>query len=282
MKFMLSGSHGLIGSALKFALKEKGHEIIALSRDFSKPLDFHGIDGVIHLGGENIAAKRWSSAQKRRICESRINSTTHLADQIQRSSVKPRLFICASAIGYYGNRGQEQLNEESSNGQGFLSEVCVNGERAANRAANSSTRVVCLRTGMVLSTQGGALKKMLPPFRSGGGGVLGNGLHYMSWISLDDAIAAICFIIHNEHLTGPINIVSPHPVTNYTFTKTLRKTLHRPTILGMPAVAVRFIFGKMADELLLSSTKVVPTKLLSNGYTFKHAELSSALKDILK
>jgi len=282
MKIMVSGSHGLVGSALLESLKKQGHEVVRLGRDFTKPLDFEGVDAVVHLAGENIAKGRWNNAKKQRIESSRVDGTSQLANQIALSKNKPRVIISASAIGFYGDRGNEELSEESEAGSGFLPEVCVKWENAAQPATDAGVRTVFLRTGIVLSREGGALKKMLPPFKMGGGGILGDGKQHMSWISLDDMVGIIEFLIHKGACSGAFNLVSPNPVTNHDFTKVLGNVLHRPTILPLPAFAARLMFGEMADALLLSSAKVLPKKLLEAGYQFKHPDLKPALEEILK
>lgn len=281
MKILLSGSSGLIGSELSEDLKSDGHEIVALPRTFEKPIDFSGVDAVVHLAGENIAAGRWTADKKQRIKESRIKGTTQLAQQLSLSKNKPSVFICASAIGYYGDRENEILDESSPPGTGFLPEVCIEWENATRPAEDAGIRTVRIRTGMVLSSKGGALKKMLPPFKLGGGGIMGNGTQYMSWISLEDEVAIIRYMIDNPHIEGSVNLVSPNPVTNREFTKTLGKVIKRPTIIPMPAFAARLLFGEMADALLLSSTRVFPNKLISSGYEFKHPTLETALRSLL-
>lgn len=282
MKILLSGSHGLIGSALKQHLEKLGHAVIALSRDLSAPIDFTGVDAVIHLAGESIAEGRWNAEKKNRIEESRVVGTLNLSRQIAASTEKPAVFISASAIGYYGNRGSDFMDESSDPGCGFLSEVCKKWEDSTRPAAEAGVRTVNIRTGIVLSTSGGALKQMLPPFRFGFGGILGNGRQYMSWISMDDMIQIFMFILNDKTFTGPVNLVSPHTETNREFTRILGKILHRPTLVPLPAFAARILFGEMADALLLSSTRVVPQKLLKAGYRFKHDTLHSALKDLLE
>jgi uncharacterized protein (TIGR01777 family) len=281
MKVLISGSHGLVGTALCSVLQNKGVEIIRLGRDFSENIDFRGIDAVVHLAGENIADGRWTATKRKRIEESRVAGTANLAKQILKSDSKPDVFISASAIGYYGNRLDEEISEKSTKGAGFLAEVCDKWECAAQSVEAANVRTVILRTGIVLSKEGGALRKMLLPFKAGAGGVLGNGKQFMSWISLTDMVEIIQFLINREDLHGPFNLVSPNPVTNYQLTKSLGKILRRPTIMPFPATVARFIFGKMADALLLSSTKVLPIKLIEAGYHFKHEDLNSALKEIL-
>ena len=282
MNIGISGSSGLVGSALKKYLEGEGHTTISLPRTFENPIDFSTIDAVIHLAGESIASGRWTPEKKARIEESRVLGTRQLAKQLASAKSSPSIFISASAIGYYGSREDEILDENSSRGNDFLSDVCEKWEAATSEAEEAGIRTVKLRTGIVLSNRGGALQKMLPPFKFGGGGILGSGKQYMSWISLDDMVQGILHSIETESLVGPVNFVAPNPVTNYTFTKTLGKILHRPTFLPLPAFAARIIFGEMADALLLSSTRVTPKKLVESGYTFKHENLQSALKDILK
>ena len=217
----------------------------------------------------------------KRIEESRVKGTAQLAEQLADSDHKPSVFICASAIGFYGNRGDDMIVEDSASGEGFLPQVCVKWETAALPAAQAGIRTVWIRTGIVLSKEGGALKKMLPPFNMGAGGILGSGRQYMSWISLADEVAAIRFLIENNSVSGAVNLTAPNPETNREFTKTLGRALKRPTVLPMPAFAVRMLFGEMGVELLLGSTRVLPKKLTDAGYEFQHPHLASALEDIL-
>jgi len=281
MNIAISGSHGLIGSALKKALEARGDTVYRLSRDFSKTINFSGIDAVIHLAGESIAEGRWNTEKKKRIENSRVEGTRLLAQQISESSHQPKVFISASAIGYYGNRGSMELDETSQPGSDFLSTVCRKWESSAKAVEQAGIRTALIRTGIVLSEKGGALKKMLPPFKMGAGGILGNGNQYMSWIALDDMISAIMYIMEKSSLFGPVNLVAPHPKTNKDFTKTLGKVIKRPTIMPLPAFAARLLFGEMADALLLSSTRVVPKKLIDAGYSFEYPELQPALEHIL-
>jgi uncharacterized protein (TIGR01777 family) len=281
MKILVSGLSGLIGSALQKSLEADGHQVGRLPRTFDAPIDFSGIAAVVHLAGESIAEGRWNAAKKLRIEQSRVSATRQLAEQLAKSDSKPAVFICGSAIGFYGNRGNEVLDENSPAGSGFLPGVCEKWEAASAPAANAGIRTVNIRTGVVLSSKGGALRKMLPPFKMGAGGILGSGKQYMSWISLDDEVKAIRFLIENEAIDGPVNLVAPHPASNLEFTNALGKVLHRPTILPLPAFAARLLFGEMADALLLGSTRVIPKKLVAAGYIFCHADLQSALTDIL-
>src|SRR5580658_6655345 len=294
-KILVSGSSGLIGAALIPALKSSGYEITCLVRsaasgkeqiqwDPSHPLapeSVSGFDAVVHLAGESIVG-RWTEAKKRRIRESRVKGTLRLAEALAQAPQRPRVFISASAIGYYGDRGEETLREDSSPGTGFLPEVCREWEAATEPAAKAGIRTVQVRFGLVLSRHGGALQKMLPPFRLGVGGNMGNGRQWWSWIDIDDLVGAVQHVIKTETLRGPVNLVGPNPVTNAEFTKTLASVLSRPAILPMPAFAARLVFGQMGDELLLASQRVEPAKLLAHGYVFQKPELRAALEDILK
>ncbi|HXR14687.1 MAG TPA: TIGR01777 family oxidoreductase [Terriglobales bacterium] len=295
-KVLISGSSGLLGSALMQSLGTDGYEITRLMRrptaaagqiawDFAQPLapqSVSGFDAVIHLAGESIAS-RWTESKKKAIRDSRVLGTRHLAEALARAASPPRVFISASAIGFYGDCGDEILREDSaSGGSGFLPEVCREWEAAADPAVNAGTRTAFLRTGIVLSAKGGALKQMLPPFRMGLGGRISSGRQWMSWIDLQDEIGAIRHILANESLSGPVNSVSPHPVTNAEFTKTLASVLSRPAIFPMPAFAARLVFGQMGDELLLGSQRVEPAKLTASGYVFQKPDLRRALRDILK
>ena len=281
MKILLSGSSGLIGSALKSSLINEGHEVLPLSRDFNQSIDFTNVDVVIHLAGENIAQGRWTKEKKAEIKNSRINNTRLLSEQIAASNHKPSLFISSSATGFYGDRLDSILDEQSSSGSGFLPEVCVEWEQSTQPAEQAGVRTVHIRTGIVLSKKGGALKKMLPPFQMGGGGILGSGNQYMSWISLEDEIRAISFIIHNSNIVGPVNLTAPNPVNNKEFTKVLGKVLKRPTIVPLPGFAAKLIFGEMADAILLTGNRVLPNKLIEAGFKFNHETLEIALKNVL-
>jgi uncharacterized protein len=297
MKVLVSGSSGLVGSALLPALGGAGHQIVRLVRSRPRPgeasilwdpsagrLDvagLEGLDAVVHLAGESVASGRWTSGKKARIRDSRVGGTKLLSESIARTSRPPRVLVCASAIGYYGNRGDEVLLEDSPPGNDFLAEVCRAWEAAAEPATRKGLRVVPLRFGVILSGAGGALAKMLPPFRLGLGGVLGSGRQYMSWISIDDAVGAILHALATEPLRGPVNAVAPQAVTNLVFTKTLGRVLSRPTIVPMPAFAARAAFGEMADALLLSSARVEPARLKATAYRFRHPDLEGALRHLL-
>jgi uncharacterized protein (TIGR01777 family) len=291
---LISGSSGLIGNALVVALRADGHDVRCLVRGAvaapgqiswnpAQPLapeSVSGFDAVVHLAGESIAT-RWTEAKKRRIIESRVPATQNLVSALAKAQQRPRVFICASAIGYYGDRGEEILPEDSPSGEGFAAEVCCHWEAAAQAAASVGIRAVQIRTGVVLSAAGGALAKMLPPFRLGLGGNVGNGHQWMSWIDLRDEVGAIQHLLATDSIHGPVNMVSPNPVRNAEFTKTLASVLHRPAIFPMPAFAARLAFGQMADELLLASQRVQPAKLASSGYRFEYPDLRIALASIL-
>lgn len=243
--------------------------------------EVESFDAVIHLAGESLAGGRWTAARKARIRESRVNSTQLLADRLTRLKHRPKLFFCASAIGIYGNRGNECLTEEALPGEGFLAEVCKEWEAAAKCASSAGIRVVHLRFGVILSSHGGALQKMLTPFQLGLGGVIGSGDQYWSWITLDDVVGAIEHLLTSQNADGGVNVVSPEPVTNREFTKVLGRILRRPTLLHVPRFAARLAFGELADEALLASQRVAPTKLLNNGYSFRYPVLEGALRRVL-
>jgi uncharacterized protein (TIGR01777 family) len=253
-----------------------------------------GFDAVIHLSGESVTG-RWTDAKKKRIRDSRVVSTQNLSQALANADPRPKTFICASAIGYYGNRGDEPLTEESPSGDGFLSEVCREWEAATKTATDAGIRTVNLRIGLVLSHDGGALKPMLLPFRLGLGGRIGNGRQWWSWIHIADLVSAVHHILQNasnsdverrasstgQPISWPINMTSPNPVTNADFTRSLAGTLKRPAILPVPAFAARLAFGELADEGILASARVVPRKLLESGFQFKYSDLIAALKDLL-
>ena len=296
MRILVSGSHGLVGSALMKALTADGHEIFRLVRhapDSGSEIEWspdrysiaisriEGFDAVYHLAGESIASGRWNDEKKRKIRESRTKGTKLLADALANLAQPPKTLISASAIGYYGNRGDELLTENSPPGSDFLAGVCVEWEKATDHARGKGVRIVNTRFGIILDKDGGALAKMLPPFRMGIGGRIGDGKQWMSWIALDDVIGALQFVLANESMNGPVNFVAPNPVTNAEFTKALGKALSRPTLFPIPAFGVRLAFGEMADALLLSSQRVEPKRLKSSGYEFKHSQLDEALRVVL-
>jgi uncharacterized protein len=294
-KILVSGSSGLIGTALTAVLQANGYEVTRLVRGvpFSQnqipwnpgePIQadtVSGFEAVVHLAGESIVG-RWTEAKKQRIRESRVAGTRLLAEALVKAAQRPRALVSASAIGYYGDRGEEILREESPSGTGFLSEVCLGWECASVSAAQAGIRTVQVRIGVVLSSDGGALAKMLMPFRLGLGGKMGNGRQWWSWIALQDVVGAILHVLKTSSLQGPVNAVAPHPVTNAAFTKTLGAVLSRPTIFPMPGFAARLALGQMADELLLASQRVEPAKLRSSGYVFQQPDLKPALQALLK
>jgi len=295
MNILISGASGFIGRHLSNFLSGQGYKVFSLQRkEPSNPpywnidknvVDLgkcNQIDVVIHLAGENIASGRWTKKKKEKIESSRIKGTKLLCEYVSSLKNKPKLLISASAIGFYGDRGEETLTEDSPKGTGFLADVCKKWEKETRIALNSGIRVVNMRFGMVLSPYCGALKKMLIPFRLGLGGVIGTGKQYISWISIEDVLGAIYHIIKDENMIGPINFVSPNPVTNRYFTKTLAQILHRPALIPLPSLMVQVLLGEMANELLLSSTKVIPKKLIYSGYSFRYSSLESTFKTYFK
>lgn len=299
----ITGASGLVGSQLTPFLTTGGHQAIALSRKSSRTKNsakaavcesagwdpntgelFTGdapLDAVVHLAGENIAAGRWNDRRKQAIRDSRVGPTRRLSEHLANRSQKPRVLLCASAIGFYGDRGDETLTEQSEIGQGFLPEVCREWEEATRPAAEAGIRVVKLRFGVILTPKGGALANMLTPFNLGAGGVIGSGEQYWSWVALDDVIGAIHHAMFVDSLIGPVNVTAPHPVMNREFTKTLGEVLRRPTIFPLPAFAARLMLGEMADALLLASARVLPSRLLETGYEFRFDQLEPALRHVL-
>ena len=294
-RVLLSGSSGLLGTALSASLKTCGFDVTRLVRgrvssedqihwDPMRPPNadsVSGFDAIIHLAGETVVG-RWTAAKKAKIRDSRVASTRNLVHALTIMPKRPRVLITASAIGYYGDRADEPLNEMSSSGAGFLANVCREWEAAAKPAADAGIRVVQLRTGVVLSREGGALRKMLLPFRMGVGGKVGSGLQWMSWIHIQDWVGAVQHILKNDLLQGPVNMVAPKPVTNAEFTKTLASVLRRPAIFPVPAFAAKLAFGEMAEDVLLASQRVEPARLITSGYPFQYSELEKALVAILK
>jgi uncharacterized protein (TIGR01777 family) len=278
MKVAVTGASGLIGSALVESLKAAGHEVTRVPRGQFDVAE--GRDAVVHLAGENIAG-RWTAQKKQRIRDSRVEGTRRLCEALVKMSARPKVLVCASAIGYYGDRGDEVLTEESAPGSGFLAEVCRDWEAATRPASQKGVRVVNLRFAVVLSAKGGALAKMLFPFKLGLGGIVGSGRQWWSWVAVDDVVGAIAQALTTEQLSGPVNVASPQPVTNREFTKTLGKVLGRPTIFPMPAFAARLAFGEMADAALLASARVQPAKLAASGYRFRYPDLAHALRHVL-
>lgn len=298
MRILVTGSSGLVGSALVPNLTEKGHEVYRLIRNQNKvnKTDIHwdpnsGIlnvesledfNVIIHLAGENISSRRWSKNQKDKISQSRIQSTRLLVDKISETKNPPQLFISASAIGYYGSQGSELLTEQSAKGEGFLADLVQNWEKMAGCIQSKEIRSAFLRFGIILSERGGALAKLLLPFRLGLGSTISDGQQYMSWISLSDVVQIIDYIIQIEKISGPVNLVAPEPVTNSQYSKALGKALKRPVIFKAPSSILRLVLGEMADSLLLSSSRVIPRKLIDNGYTFLHPTIKDAFDSIFE
>lgn len=297
MKILVSGSHGLVGKALVRSLTADGHEVVRLvrgERAFGSPevqwqpdqgrIDaesLEGIHAVVHLAGESIASGRWTGDKKCAIRDSRVKGTALLSDALAKLSQSPAVFLSASAIGYYGDRDDELLNEKSAPGKDFLASVCVEWEAATRPAVEKGIRTVCARFGIILDTNGGALAKMLPPFRMGIGGRVGDGKQWMSWIALDDIVNGLKFLMVDGSVQGPVNFVAPNPVMNAEFTKTLGRVLSRPTIFPIPVFGVRLAFGEMGEALLLSSQRVEPGVLEDRGYKFLWPTLEPALKHLL-
>lgn len=298
LRVLVTGSTGFVGSALVPFLAAGGHRVACLVRTlprkgrgeiqwgpdtgFVDAARLEGLDGVVHLAGENIATGRWTAEKKAMIRDSRVDGTRLLCDALAGLKQPPKVLVCASAIGYYGDRGDEFLTEESAPGTGFLAGVCREWEAATQSAEQKGIRVVRLRFGMVLSPTGGAMAKLLPPFKKGLGGVLGTGRQYVSWITLDDLVGVITHALTTEALQGPVNAVTPNPVTNREFTHTLGRVIGRFTLFPMPAVAARLVFGELADEVLLASQRVQPTRLLATEYRFQYPDLEGALRHLLE
>ncbi len=296
---ILSGASGVVGSALGQALAARGTPMLKLVRrapqqadefawnpeattPFANTAALEGARAAIHLSGASIAGARWTSAYKHELAASRVDSTRALATTLARLEKRPETLVVASAVGFYGNRGGEVLDESSAPGEGFLPELCQLWEEAAQPAAEAGIRVVHTRFGVLLNRGPGALEKMLPLFRAGLGGPLGSGHQWMSWVGLEDAIAAIRFALETPELTGPVNVTSPNPARNAEFTRTLARLLHRPAVIPAPAFALRAAFGQMADEALLASARVMPTKLAKAGFRFRHPTLEDALAAALR
>lgn len=297
MKVLVTGSTGLIGSALVPALGASGHQVTRLVRSEPAPGEpairwdpaagtlapdaLEGFDAAVHLAAESIAAGRWTEAKKARIRASRVEGTRLLCERLAGLTQRPKVLASASAIGIYGDRGDEELDEQSPPGEGFVPEVCRAWEEATRPAAEAGIRVVNLRIGLVLAPRGGALARMLPLFRFGLGGRLGSGRQLVSWITLDDLARAVLHVLAAEALSGPVNCVAPGPVTNREFTRSLGRVLRRPTLFPAPAFALRLLLGEIADALLLSSARVVPRRLLQSRFTHDDPELEPALRRLL-
>lgn len=301
MRVLITGVTGLIGRTLCRLLTNEGHSIVGVSRAGQKPAGLglaemyqwdtvssplpesalDQVDAVVNLAGEPIAARRWSDQQKKSIRDSRVTTTRNLIEGISRVRQRPRALISSSAVGFYGNRGDEKLDEASAAGRGFMSEVCQEWEREAGRASDLGVRVVLVRTGVVLSAEGGALEKMLPPFKLGVGGRLGNGKQWFPWIHIADTVGIFRHAIHHDSLAGPINAAAPEPVTNAEFTRELGRVLHRPVFLPVPEMALRALMGEMAD-VLFDSQRVEPKAALASGYEFQYPSVARALEDVLR
>jgi uncharacterized protein (TIGR01777 family) len=296
-EILLTGASGLIGTSLIRNLHAKRISTIPLQRTpgpgavvwnpyaaqpLHDPSRLNGVTAAVHLAGANVSGKRWSKAYKQEILDSRVKPTKALAGLLAGLPKPPSVLVCASAVGIYGDRGDEELDEASSPGSGFLAEVCIAWEAAAQAARDAGIRVVHLRFGVVLAGQGGALEKMLPIFRLGMGGPLGGGRQWMSWVAISDAIAAIEFALETPQLAGPVNVVAPQPVTNLEFTHALGKAVHRPAIVPAPAFALKLAFGEMADEALLASQRVVRSRLTEHGFSFAFPRLDSALDEAIR
>lgn len=298
MKILVTGSSGLVGTALIDRLKEEHHEPTRLVRHAGKgaapqvmwqpddgilnPKEIAGFDAVINLAGESISDGRWTEEKKRRIRDSRVNGTRLLCETLAELSPPPRVLISASAMGYYGDRGKQVLDEDSARGEGFLADVCRDWEVATEPAKAAGIRVVNFRIGLVLSEKGGALPKMLMPFKFGLGGVVGSGEQYMSWITLDDLVSAIIFCIEHKALSGPVNGMTPNPISNKKFTQALGKALHRPAFMPLPAFMVKTLMGEMGEELLLSSTRALPQRLIDHGFQFQSPTIQEAFASLLR
>jgi len=297
-KVLISGASGFLGSAVTADLRRKGYRVVRLVRSRSQvgedaifwdpehrildKDDLEGFDAIIHLSGENVANARWTEAKKQRIRNSRVFSTRLLCETVAEVKRPPQVLLCASAVGYYGDRDDTMLVEESPRGSGFLADVVVDWERATLVARARGIRVVNLRFGVVLGSRGGMLKRILTPFLWCLGGIIGKGKQYVSWIAIDDVLGVIDHVMHCKQLEGPVNAVSPNPVKNQTLTKILGKVLGRPTCLPMPAFLAKLLFGERAETLLLASTRVYPQKLLDSGYVFQLPDCEEALRVVTK
>lgn len=296
MKILVTGASGLIGRALTKELGSAGHTVVRAVRTTPRGDDerqwdprnstvapgfLDGIDAVVHLAGAGIGDKRWSDDYKREILESRTKGTAAIAGAIATAGVKPSVFLSGSAIGIYGARGDEVLGEDASHGTGFLADVCEQWEAATAPAEQAGVRTVHLRTGIVLSRDGGALKKQLPLFALGAGGKFGNGRQWQSWISMDDEVGAIVHLLTST-LSGPVNLTAPEPVTNADFARTLGRVMRRPSFMPVPSFGPALLLGReLADALLFTGQRVVPNSLVRDGYAFRHADLEAALRGIL-
>lgn len=304
MKIVLAGATGFIGQRLLKKLRESSHSLVLLSRNSSEARlhygstlqvelwdaktqgawtqHLDGADAVINLAGESIAGKRWSQTQKQKILASRVDATNAIVEALGKANKKPQVLVNASAVGYYGNVPEGDVTEDFPRGNDFLAETCGRWEQAALQAEQFGIRVACIRTGIVLDKNGGALKKLLLPFRLFAGGPLGTGKQWFPWIHIEDEIGAILFALENKKLSGAVNLAAPESVTMRQFCSVLGKAMHRPSWAPVPGFVLKIALGEMAESLLLSGQRVVPKKLLDEGYTFRFAELNAALRDVLK
>ena len=295
MTILITGASGLIGNALQESFEQNGYEMLLATRsEPKKPSQIQwsadtgfrdedlgrleGLDVLIHLAGEGIAGLRWTDEKKKAIRDSRVFGTRSIIETFDKLKIKPKTFISGSAIGFYGDRGEQEMTEASPAGKTFLAEVCKEWEAESRRAEDLGIRTVLLRTGIVLSKDGGALATMLTPFKLGVGGVIGDGKQWMSWISLDDVVGIVNYALEHEIVRGAVNVVAPNPATNEEFTKTLGSVLYRPTFIPLPEFAVHMVFGEMGDALLIDSTRVIPKRLTDAGYEFKFTDLKQALQ----
>jgi uncharacterized protein (TIGR01777 family) len=292
MTILLTGASGMLGTSIGAALRERGVRLLKLVRHEPKATDelrwnpatatldeperLEGLDGAVHLSGASVASRRWTASYKREMTESRVASTQFLSETLAKLRQPPAVLVKASAVGFYGNRGDEILDEDSTAGRGYLAALCKAWEEAARPAVDAGIRVVHLRFGVVLGRTGGAMNRLQPLFRLGLGGRLGSGRQWMSWVSEADAVAAALFAVNDPTLSGPVNLVAPQPVTNADFTRELGCAVHRPALLPAPAFALRLAFGEMADEALLASTRALPERLLQAGFSFTHPTLPQA------
>lgn len=292
-KVLVAGASGLIGAALRREMVERGWSVMRLVRREARGADevqwdpargemarcvMEEVSAVVNLSGENVGAGRWTEARKEAILRSRVDATRTLVEAMRRTEKKPGVLVNASAVGIYGDRADEVLNECAERGRGFLAEVCRAWEAEAQAAAGEGVRVAVLRLGVVLAEEGGALAKMLPVFRMGLGGKIGDGKQWMSWVSLEDAVGGLRWAVEEERAKGVFNLSAPQPVRNEAFSKALGRMLGRPAVMPVPAVVVKTIFGQMGEEALLASQRAVPERLLAEGFRFRHAEIEGALR----